>query len=162
MVLGNRNRKAHLTAARALIALARPPIGASSLEELIDRLTGIDITTCLAAIKEKCACWSKSPITGTSPCRGWLLRLKRRFPYLIFKTQPICVRTVNNAANGLIHRALTRSYGSQQAIHDFERTSNSLKKHAYRSLPIPACIQYHKKHSREHFCWRLRTSPFYQ
>jgi len=45
--LANRNRKAHLSAVRALLGLApASPSAPASVEELMVRLTGTDLTAC--------------------------------------------------------------------------------------------------------------------
>jgi hypothetical protein len=69
--LANRNRKAHLTATRALIGLApATPSAPASLEELIDRLTGIDITTCPCCHQGKMRLLVEIPnYWARAPCR---------------------------------------------------------------------------------------------
>jgi hypothetical protein len=69
--LANRNRKTHLTATRALIGLApATPSAPVSLEELIDRLTGIDITTCPCCHQGKMRLLVEIPnYWARAPCR---------------------------------------------------------------------------------------------
>ena len=69
--LANRNRKAHLSAARVLLGLApASPSAPASLEELMDRLTGIDLTACPCCHQGKMLFLAEIPnYWARAPCR---------------------------------------------------------------------------------------------
>jgi hypothetical protein len=69
--LANRNRKAHLSAVRALLGLApASPSAPASLEELMDRLTGIDLTVCPCCHQGKMLFLAEIPnYWARAPCR---------------------------------------------------------------------------------------------
>jgi hypothetical protein len=69
--LANRNRKAHISAARVLLGLApASPSAPASLEELMDRLTGIDLTACPCCHQGKMLFLAEIPnYWARAPCR---------------------------------------------------------------------------------------------